>query len=118
MWKPKQLLNDEVVLTLLEAGFSDNQIQFLGWLNGMASALNNSTNPAKAAHTMLTREKVVKQAEKFLQKKKESVAPPKPPDTEQCDKIFRELGKLDDRAAQNVAESTPRQKAAHAGEDE
>ncbi|MGA2484025.1 MAG: hypothetical protein ABSF92_13005 [Candidatus Acidiferrales bacterium] len=78
MWSPPSLLHPEVIETLEQADFPPEYIEFLGWLSGNAFALNNSRNPAKAAHTLLAKEKNVVMLEKFFKRKKESVKPAKP----------------------------------------
>lgn len=90
MWKPKQLLCPEVIESLTQADFSPERIEFLGWLSWIASALNNSRNPVKAAHTMLAKPTVVPMVEKFLVKKQQSVQPTVGvPDHEEADALFR-----------------------------
>lgn len=75
MWIPTQLLHDDKVTALRQGGFSDIQIEFLGWLSYCASAINNSRNPVKAAHSLLAKENADKMFTVFCDKKKESVRP-------------------------------------------
>ena len=103
MWIPKQLLKDEVVQDLLHGGFSKIEIEYLGWLSGTASALNNSLNPVLAAHTILAGEKAEKMVEKFMKRKKESVAPKKAPDHDAVSRKFSELEKWAERVEQEAA---------------
>ena len=88
MWQPNQLLHDEVVLALREARFSETMIEYLGWLSGTASALNRSRNPVRAAHTILAGEKTEKMVEKFMARKKESVASKDAPAHDKIDRMF------------------------------
>jgi hypothetical protein len=104
MWKPNQLLNDDVVLTLRQAGFGETQIEYLGWLSGTASALNKSRNPAQAAHTILAGEKTKNMVVKFMARKKESVAPKKVADHDEVDRMF---SKFERWAEQVEAEARP-----------
>jgi hypothetical protein len=84
MWKPNQLLNEDVVQTLHAVGFSAIQIEYLGWVSGTAQAINKSHNPAKAAQTIMSRALLPTKKpnpagefpsmwEKFEAKKKESI---------------------------------------------
>lgn len=116
MWHPKQLLFDEVVQTLREAGFGEMTIEFLGWMSGRAKALNNSKNPAAAAHTILASEKTPKSLEDFERKKKESVAPKEAPEHEE---VTRRLRKLEEWQTEVEEEAKPRKrKGAAAGDDD
>jgi len=76
MWTPKQLLHSDVVETLRESGFKEEFIQFLGWMSGTTSAINNSKNPAKAARTLLDKPSLVPMLEKFFERKAASLAAP------------------------------------------
>jgi len=90
MWVPNQLLKDEVVAALRQGGFSNLQIEFLGWLSYNATALNSSRNPVKAAHTILANEKTPKMLEIFAKKKKDSVKP-QHAEHEEVSERFRQL---------------------------
>jgi hypothetical protein len=111
MWHPKQLLDDEAVVSLRQGGFSESQIEFLGWLSYNAAAINNSRNPVKAAHTILTKPKVMKMVDTFIARKKASVAPPDAPDHDEVNRKFR---KLDQWAEPLEAEARPRDLRAEA----
>jgi hypothetical protein len=91
MWTPKQLLARETVDALRMGGFSNLNIEFLGWLSGYAQAINNSANPVKAAHTILAKPKTIKMLHIFAAKKKESVAPKDIADHDAADLIFQKL---------------------------
>src|SRR5262249_11566252 len=95
MWTPNQLLNDDVLQTLREAGFSDLKLEYLGWLSFNAAAINRSKNPVKAAHTILVKAqeepKAIKMFGLFLQKKQESVRPKERPQHDAIDEDFRKL---------------------------
>jgi hypothetical protein len=91
MWIPTQLLNEATVNTLRQGGFADLEIEFLGWLSYTASALNNSRNPVKAAHTLLAKPTTEKMFEKFAYKKKESVRPTERPEHDRVSQKFRKL---------------------------
>jgi hypothetical protein len=98
MWTPNQLINDETLKTLREAGFSDLKLEFLGWLSYTASALNGSRNPVKAAHTLLAKaqepdENLCKMFALFTNKKKESVRPKERADHDAIDQEFNKLEK-------------------------
>ena len=93
MWTPTQLLNEQTLQTLRQAGFRELKLEFLGWLSYNASALNNSRNPVKAAHTILASEKAVKMFKVFENKKKESVRPKERPEHEAIDEEFNKLEK-------------------------
>jgi len=93
MWSPKQLLRPQVVSLLSQAGFFPLQIEFLGWLPGNASALNNSRNPVKAAHTILAGEGSLKMLPKMLARKKESVRPLEVPDHTEVDEMMIDFNK-------------------------
>ena len=97
MWKPEQLLEEEVVATLRQAGYTENVIEFLGWLSYTSRALNNSKNCAKAANTLLAKENIVKMVKKFVEKKKKSVKIENAVDTEEADKLFRGLAKFEEQ---------------------
>jgi hypothetical protein len=117
MWTPKQLLTDETVDSLRQGGFSEIEIEFLGWLNGTASALNNSMNPVKAAHTIMAKETMAAMAEKFEKKKKESVSAPDHIDPN-ASAARRKLPKLGRWQQEKEAESKPKAKGAAAGDEE
>jgi hypothetical protein len=112
MWKPKQMLSDVVITTLRQAGLSEMQIEYLGWMSGTATAINNSMNPAKAAGTILGRAlnptkpgkngDTRSMLEKFIAKKKASVQIEV--DLNQVNQKFR---KFDTWAEELEAESTP-----------
>jgi hypothetical protein len=91
MWTPNQLLRDEVLKTLREAGFSELKLEFLGWLSYNASAINRSRNPVKAAHTILAGDKAPKMFAAFQKKKQESVRPKERPQHDAIDEDFRKL---------------------------
>lgn len=88
MWKPKNLLRPDVIKTLEEADFTDLKIEFLGWLSYNAAALNNSRNPARAAHTLLAKESNVEMIKKFIQRKHQSVRPANVADHSEADELF------------------------------
>jgi len=71
----------------------EEMLEYLGWLSGTASALNNSKNPVKAAHTILAGEKQEKMVEKFMNRKKESVAPKDAADYDQVSRMFNKFEK-------------------------
>jgi len=75
MWTPKQLLHSDAVESLRQSGFKEEFIQFLGWMSGTASAVNNSKNPAKAASTLLDKPSLAPMLEKFFKRKTDSLAP-------------------------------------------
>lgn len=104
MWTPKQLLKDEVIITLRQAGFSAMQIEFLGWLSYVSNTLNNSTNPAKAAHTMLSKATIEKMVDRFFVKKRETVSPPDPAIHDAVDRKFAKFEQWVERVE---AEATP-----------
>ena len=95
MWTPKQLLNTETVRALEDAGFTSDRIEFLGWMSGVAQALNKSKNPAKAAFTMLARPKIILAVKEFIQRKKDSVVPRQTADTAEADLLFRRFESWD-----------------------
>lgn len=74
MWTPTQLIHSDVVETLRQSGFKEEFIQFLGWMSGTASAVNNSKNPAKAASTLLGKPSLTPMLEKFFKRKTDSLA--------------------------------------------
>jgi hypothetical protein len=81
MWTPNQLL-DPPVVRILANHFASEIVQFLGWFNGRAQALNrnwernqNPSSVVKAANTMLAAEKAAPQFKAFLAKKAASVKP-------------------------------------------
>lgn len=76
MWTPKQLIQSDVVETLRQSGFKEEFIQFLGWMSGTASAVNNSKNPAKAARTLLDKPSLTPMLDKFFKRKTASLAGP------------------------------------------
>jgi len=110
MWKPDQLLAAPTVRSLRHGGFTETQIEFLGWLSGYAQALNNSKNPVKAGHTILSKEKTKKMLIVFIAKKKESVAPKEVPEHEDADILFSQLDKWQEHVERRVTESVPRKK--------
>lgn len=112
MWTPKQLLTDEAVDALRQGGFSEATIECLGWYNGIASAISNSNNPVKAAHTILSKERTKTMVDAFIAKKKESVAPKV--EAEDHREVTRKLVKLEEWQRQVEAESTPKAKTAAA----
>lgn len=96
MWHPKQLLHKRVIDGLLIGEFTPLQIEFLGWLSGTASALNNSRNPVKAAHTILAKasdpdEKQHRMLALFTNRKLESIAPAETAPHVEADKVFDNL---------------------------
>jgi hypothetical protein len=96
MWTPRQLLHGKIVDALFMGGFSTLQIQFLGWLNGTASALNRSRNPVLAAHTVMANacdpEKPMgKMLAKFIFRKEQSIEPEVVPEHDEADKMFDNL---------------------------
>lgn len=96
MWTPKQLLHEKVIDALFQGGFSKLQIQFLGWLSNTSSALNNSRNPVKAAHTLLSKasdpdEKLFRMLETFAQRKRESIEPEIKDQHDHADAVFGTL---------------------------
>lgn len=98
MWTPKQLLHPKIVDALYLGGFSTLQIELLGWLSYNAAALNNSRNPVKAAHTILSHasdpdHKMSRMLAKFVSRKEDSVAPKKTEGHAEADRI---LGGLED----------------------
>ena|SRR3984957_13858776 len=107
MWIPKQLLRDDVVTDLRQAGFDALQIEYLGWMSGTATALNNSMNPVKAAITVLSKAlqptKPNKKGDtrpmfdKFEARKKESVQPKTEIDLNAINQKFRKLEAWVDR---------------------
>jgi hypothetical protein len=88
MWTPNQLLHPDVIEALTLSGFSPTQIEFLGWLSYNAAALNNSRNPSKAAHALLSTEKNIKMVDRFLDLKRESLLPKKQADHDEVDRKF------------------------------
>jgi len=98
-----QWLTPDKVKLLLNAGFSRLQVEFLGWLNGYAKAINNSQNPIKAAHTLLAKKteyqddgKVKSRGAKemfevFSRKKLEAVVPGLHSEHEELDEEFSKL---------------------------
>jgi isoaspartyl peptidase/L-asparaginase-like protein (Ntn-hydrolase superfamily) len=116
MWTPKQLLTDESVAALRIGGFSETEIEFLGWLSYTAAAINNSLNPVKAAHTIMAKESMEAMADKFAEKKKESTSAPKDVDP-QASKARRKLRKLAVWQQEAEAEAIPKTRAATAGDD-
>ena len=96
MWTPTQLLKDETLETLREAGFSELKLEFLGWLSYTANTLNVSRNPAKAAHTLLAKaqdpdKNLCKMFALFTNKKKESVRPKARAEHDAIDQQFNKL---------------------------
>jgi hypothetical protein len=69
--QPHSLLKPEVERLLLDAGDPERRVRFLGSLNGYASALNSSTNPVKAAQTMMDKEKFPAYFQRWLETKKQ-----------------------------------------------
>jgi len=55
--------------------------------------LNNSPNPAKAAHALLAKESIEIMLDKFAAKKKESVRPKERPEHDGVSRKFRQLEK-------------------------
>jgi len=102
MWKPAQLLNEDVVLSLRQNGMGELEIEFLGWLNGNASAVNNSKNPVKAAHTLLAKPSNEKMFEVFAAKKKESVRPKQREEHDATSQKFRKLEKWIEQVNEDV----------------
>jgi isoaspartyl peptidase/L-asparaginase-like protein (Ntn-hydrolase superfamily) len=117
MWTPKQLLSDETVEALRIGGFSPVEIEFLGWLNGTAQALNNSKNPVKAAHTILAKPKMEKLVDGFTKKKKASVYGD--PDAPDHNAISQKLRKLEQwqTEEETIAQVNDKAKAACAEHD-
>jgi hypothetical protein len=125
MWIPNQLLDDDVVQSLREHGFSSMQIEYLGWLRGTATALNKSYNPVKAAITILGRAMLNSKPnrkgdirpmfEKFAERKRESVNPKTDID---LDEINRKFGKLEAWADKVIAQATPYNPHAESADDE
>lgn len=115
MWTPKQLITDEAVAALRIGGFSETEIELLGWLNGTASAISKSKNPVKAAHTILAKPKMEKMVDMFTAKKKASVYTPDAPDNYQ---IRRKLHQLEEWQKQEevLAHVNDKAKAALADE--
>jgi len=93
MWIPDQRLTERTIKSLLEGGFSYVQVEFLGWLNYYANALNNSRNPVKAAHTILASPKAEKMIKVFVEKKKESTTPKVHAEHDEISRKFRDLEK-------------------------
>jgi hypothetical protein len=103
MWTPTQLLAEDTVKALQMGGFPPLQIEFLGWLSGYAQALNNSTNPVKAAHTILSKPKSEEMWEKFSTKKIDTIKPKDRDDHYLLDKKARKLQeKLDQIESETV----------------
>jgi|SRR5277367_515858 len=113
MWTPKQLLTDESVDALRIGGFSETEIEFLGWLSYTSAAINNSLNPAKAAHTIMAKDSMVAMADKFAEKKKESTSAPKDVDP-QASVARKKLRKLEAWQREAETEARPKAKAAAA----
>jgi hypothetical protein len=113
MWTPEQLLHDDVVAALRHGGFSATEIEFLGWLSYTAAALNNSKNPVKAATTLLAKDTIDRNVEKFMEKKKESVAPNvMDAIDEAARKTRKKLRTIADWQKELEAETTPKKKRA------
>lgn len=115
MWTPKQLLYDETVDKLRHGGFSEMEIEFLGWLSKFAFALNNSKNPVKAAITIFAKESAQQMIEVYMKNKKDAVAPKTDDETaEAARKNRKALGKLEDWQNETIAETVPKKRAAGA----
>lgn len=96
MWKPKQHLHGRIIDALFMGGFDPLQVEFLGWLSYNAAAINNSRNPVKAAHTILSNasdedHKLHKMLVKFDERKRESIKPKKVAKHDVADKVFGDL---------------------------
>jgi hypothetical protein len=59
------LLDMDTIRDLQAGGFTDIYIEFFGTVSGIAKALNNSSNPAAAANTMMKDPDEVKPGNKF-----------------------------------------------------
>lgn len=110
MWTPKNHLHPLIIDALLMGGFDPLTIEFLGWLSYNASALNNSRNPVKAAHTILANasdpdHKMHKMLHTFRNRKKESIRPMQVEDHTEADTILKDL-KWDIRTAIDIAALT------------
>lgn len=62
------LLDGQTIQKLQEGGIDPDHIRFLGSRSGCAEALKESTNPVKAANTMMAREWFSRQFEPWIQK--------------------------------------------------
>jgi hypothetical protein len=89
--KKTSLLYPDTIAALEAASFAPEFIEFLGWLPGNAHALNNSKNPVKAAHTLLSREGNVKMLQKFFEKKQAALVPDEPAEHTQADSLLRDF---------------------------
>lgn len=116
MWTPKQLLTDEAVEKLRHAGFTETEIELLGWYSGIAFSINNSRNPSKAALTNLAKPKTAGMIKEFDRRKKEATAPALAPEMSEVQ--LRENRKALDRIAKREteieAEATPKASSADA----
>ena len=70
------LLTQEAKQTLLNSEIKPDLVKYLGTLNGCASALNNSTNPVKAALTMIAKPSFDQRFQAWL--KRQTPVPPPP----------------------------------------
>jgi len=96
MWSPKQLLHEKIIDALFMGGFTVLHVEFLGWLSYNAAALNNSRNPVKAAHTILSHasdpeHKMSKMLATFVKRKEESIEPEVVESHDEADKVFDNL---------------------------
>jgi hypothetical protein len=102
MFPEHNLLNADVIEQLQLGGFLPLHIEFLGWLSGYASALNNSKNACRAGHTILGKNEAM--FDTFIAKKQDSVAPRRVTrdDHHEIDKKARKLQKYLDQLAEQV----------------
>jgi hypothetical protein len=99
MWTPKQLLSPKSVKALQRSKqFSPLMIEFLGWSNGRARALNNSPNIVRAALTMLRdgddNQTTHEWIRKFIERKENSVKPHMPTTHTEAARAFGQLESL------------------------
>lgn len=92
----KQLLKPNIVKLLLENGIMPVLVEYLGWKNGTANAINNSSNPYKAALTCLSSEKGEKMRDAFFAKKKSLRVPREKPDISKATRQAREYEKFEE----------------------
>jgi hypothetical protein len=92
----KQLLKPNIVELLLENGIKPVLVEYLGWKNGTANAINNSANPYKAALTCLSSEKGEKMRDAFFAKKKSLRVLREKPDISKANRQAREYEQFEE----------------------
>jgi hypothetical protein len=106
------------VKALQLGGLPPLHIEYLGWLSGTAGAINNSSNPVRAAHTCLANDEKRKEPmlDKFIARKLDAACPRRVT-REDHSKVDQKLKKLQAKLDQFAEDNVPQGDAKNDEED-